>query len=274
MIREPAVAGQFYSSVPEALSSEVFRHMAEEVVPTGARAAVSPHAGLMYSGHVAGAVFSRLALPSTVILIGPNHRNVGPPISIFPEGLWLIPGQAADVDAELASTILDRYPDAQGDTTAHEHEHSLEMQIPFLLRARPDVRIVPILLGHVGDEEVYRELGQCLADIVKAVAHRDGPAAAPLLLASTDFSHYESDAATRTKDRLAVEAIQNLDPAALSAAVREHRIAMCGYGATMTVLHAVLALEARQSSLVRYATSGDITGDLSSVVGYAGLIIA
>lgn len=274
MIREPAVAGQFYSSTPEALSAEVRRHGDPAAAPTGARAAVSPHAGLMYSGHVAGAVFSRLALPPTVILIGPNHRNVGPAISVFPEGIWLIPGQAADVDAELAAAILDRYPQAAPDITAHEHEHSLEVQLPFLLQARRDVRIVPILLGSVGGDAVYRELGLCLADIVKAIGQRDGLAAAPLLLASTDFSHYESDAVTRTKDRQAVEAIQNLDPAALSAAVHRHRINMCGYGATMTVLHAVLALEARSASLVRYATSGDITGDLSSVVGYAGLIVA
>ncbi len=273
MLRKPAVAGQFYSASPETLAADVSRYLEPTATTQPAIAIVSPHAGLMYSGHVAGAVYARVSLPSTIILIGPNHRSLGPLISIYPSGAWLIPDGMVQVDQELVSTILAEYPRAEADVSAHLREHCLEVQLPFLHRLRPDIQIVPILLSQVR-EEVYREFGLCLARIIRDRAAKQPSHAKPLLVASTDLTHYEPDQIVRAKDRHAIDAIEHLDPVGLETAVRQHRISMCGFGATVTVLHAARALEARGGSLVRYATSGDACGRLDEVVGYAGLTIA
>lgn len=273
MLRKPAVAGQFYSASPETLSADMTRYLDPTAIKQPAIAVVSPHAGLMYSGHVAGAVYARVSLPSTVILIGPNHRGLGPLVSVYPSGAWLIPEGTVPVDQGLSSAILAAYPRAEADTSAHLCEHCLEVQLPFLHRLRPDVQIVPIVLGQAR-EEVYQEFGLCLARIIRDRAARQTPEARPLLVASTDLTHYEPDQIVRAKDRHAIEAIEHLDPAGLGTAVRQHRISMCGFGATVTVLHAARALEARGGTLVRYATSGDASGMFDEVVGYAGLTIA
>jgi AmmeMemoRadiSam system protein B len=271
MIRQPAVSGLFYSDSPDTLAGDVARYLDPSAVPEPAVALISPHAGLMYSGHVAGAVYARVALPPTVILLGPNHTGVGPPISVYREGTWLIPGWSVDVDHELADTILSRYPHARADTSAHHSEHCLEVQLPFLCRANPHIRIVPIVLGHC-PEETYQELGFCLAGILDE-RRRENSAATPLLVSSTDMSHYEPDATTRLKDGHAIDAICNLDPAGLGEAVRTYQITMCGYAPTVTVLHAVRSLGATAAALIRYATSGDVSGERTRVVGYAGLVI-
>lgn len=273
MIRQPAAAGQFYSADADTLTADVDRYVESAAVPASAIAVVCPHAGLMYSGHVAGAVYARVTLSRTVILLGPNHRGTGPPLSVYAWGTWLVPGGTLPVDEALAETIVARDPAAEADTTAHRYEHCLEVQLPFLRRLRPDVRIVPILLGHMPDR-AYADLGRCLGDILREMADREGLQQPPLLVASTDLTHYEPDAVTRAKDRHAIEAIRNLDPEGLGTAVRAHRITMCGYGATIAMLHAARTLGAGSATLVRYATSGDITGDYDSVVGYAGLLIA
>ncbi|MEW6544401.1 MAG: AmmeMemoRadiSam system protein B [Nitrospirota bacterium] len=266
MIRQPAVAGQFYSASPEALSADVARYTDLSADRRPALAVVSPHAGLMYSGHVAGAVFSRVDVPTTVILLGPNHTGVGPPLSVYQDGAWLIPGGTVPVDRDLAGAILAAFPLAEADASAHRNEHCLEVQLPFLRHARPDVSIVPIVLGS-DSEQTLRDLGLCLARLIRDRAPR------PLLLVSTDFSHYDPDPVVRQKDRHAIEAIERLDPDGLGAAVKRYRITMCGYAPMVTVLHAVRSLGATGASLIRYATSGDVSGDRGSVVGYAGLVI-
>lgn len=254
--------------------------MASSAAPRQARAIISPHAGLMYSGAVAGAVYSRIILPRTAILVGPNHTGVGPAISVYPEGAWCIPGGELPVDREFASEILARYPTAAADTSAHRFEHCLEVQLPFLwhLRTRggsdtPPLSIVPIVLRTTQDD-ILKEFGLRLTDVIEARAHA-GPsgAARPLLVASTDMNHYESEPRTREKDRLAIEAIQALDPEGLTAVVRSHEISMCGVGPTAAILHAACRLGATGASLIRYATSGEVTGDGDHVVGYAGFVI-
>src|SRR5436309_13177995 len=125
MVRPPAVAGQFYSASPERLDAEVAGYTQSEAVPHAAVGVVTPHAGLMYSGHVAGAVYSRVSLPQTVILIGPNHTGFGPPVSVFPEGTWLIPGGQLAIDRTVTAEVLARYPQAEADTSAHQFEHCL-----------------------------------------------------------------------------------------------------------------------------------------------------
>ena len=272
MIRPPAVAGQFYSASPDVLDADVARYSDPTAVRQPSLAVISPHAGLMYSGHVAGATYSRVSVPPSVILIGPNHFGVGPDISVYPEGTWQIPGGEVLIDRELAAEILARFPRAKSDIAAHRTEHSLEVQLPFFRRARPDVRIVPILLGMI-HQGVDRDLGVCLAALIQEYTAGLRRGLPPLLVASTDMNHYESDAVTRAKDRFAIEAIESLEPERLDAAVRAHGITMCGHRPTTTVLHACHALGAACASLVRYATSGDVSGDRSRVVGYAGFVI-
>jgi AmmeMemoRadiSam system protein B len=269
MIRQPAVAGQFYRAFPETLRAEVTRHMPAGVERRSVLAGICPHAGLMYSGPIAGEVYARIAIPSQVILIGPNHTGEGPPVSVFSEGAWEIPGGTFEIDDVLAAAIMARCRFATADESAHRWEHCLEVQLPFLQQARPDARIVPIVLGttHLGN---CRELGLTLASLVQETAP---PNQRPLLLATTDMSHYEPDHATRKKDRFALDAIEHLDADGLVDAVRMHHITMCGLGPTLAVITAARALGASSASLVRYGTSGDTGGDLNRVVGYAGFTI-
>jgi AmmeMemoRadiSam system protein B len=276
MIRQPAVAGTFYSASPDLLRKEVAGYCHTDAPRRSAIAVISPHAGLRYSGHVAGAVFGGLILPEIVIMIGPNHTGLGPPVSIYPEGSWLIPGGEIPVARTLATELLTSWTEAASDTMAHRLEHCLEVQLPFLQHAagnedhaRPP-HILPIVLKSVRDH-LYHELGFCLADLIERhIAAGQHP---PLLLASTDMNHYEPDAVTRTKDAFALDAIRNLDPVGLAEAVRTRDITMCGFGPTMTVLYAARRLGATTASLASYATSGDVTGDLTRVVGYAGFLI-
>lgn len=270
MIRPPAVAGLFYTASADALEAEVDGYLDRMTQPAPVIAAISPHAGLMFSGPVAGSVYSRIALPSAVILLGPNHTGLGPAVSVYPEGAWQMPGGAVSVDRDLAEMVLAGCPHAEADTSAHQHEHCLEVQLPFLQQKRRDVRIVPIVLG-ARDPVLCRAIGECLAAIVaKRADTAGGP---PLLVASTDMNHYETDAVTREKDRHAIAAIERLDPDGLDAAVTGHDISMCGIAPTLAVLHAARALGATNATLVAYATSGDRSGDRTRVVGYAGFII-
>ncbi len=270
MLRAPAVAGLFYSASAGELADEVAGCLDGSAQAGLATAAISPHAGLMYSGLVAGSVYSRLTLPRTVILVGPNHTGVGPPVSVYPEGAWQMPGGAVSIDRDLAQRVLDECPQAEADTSAHQREHCLEVQLPFLHRLRPGIRIVPIVLG-IRDPDRCRAVGECLAAIVASCSGAEG--GRPLLIASTDMNHYESDAVTRDKDRHAIAAIERLDPDKLDAAVTMHDISMCGIAPTLAVLHAARRLDATGATLVRYATSADCGGDRDRVVGYAGFII-
>ncbi len=271
--RLPAVAGQFYSASAETLWADVAAYADPTAIRREATVAISPHAGLMYSGRVAGAVYSRLLLPDTVILIGPNHSGVGPLVSVYPEGSWLIPGGELPIDSSLARQILGRAPEAVADESAHSFEHCLEVQLPFLVQARPDIHIVPIVLGTT-DPTLCRELGLGLAEIIRDWAAREGPAHAPLVVATTDMTHYEPDHVAREQDSRAIQAIQMVDPESLHATVTTHRISMCGVGPTVTALHTARALNAGTASLIRYATSGEVSHDLDRVVGYAGFIIS
>ncbi len=265
-VRRPAVAGLFYPSQPEQVEADLSR-LLEDVEPKASpRAVVVPHAGWMYSGQVAGAVYGRLALPRLVVLLGPNHTGLGPWGSIMTRGRWAIPGGEIAVAAPLARRILSLARELEEDTAAHEREHALEVQLPFLRRLRPDVEFVPVTLMKT-DLAFCERVGQAVATAV-----RDSPEPV-LLLSSTDLNHYESQAVSNRKDRLAIEAIVTLDPERLQRAVRDHRISMCGIAPTTALLAALRDLGAQQAEVVRYMTSGDISGDYERVVGYCGVII-
>ena len=266
MIRKPVVAGQFYSGSASALTAEVASHLAADVTPRSAVAAVVPHAGYVYSGPVAGAVYGRLRLPETVVILAPNHTGMGRPISVWEAGEWVTPLGSVGVDEALAAALLREFAEATSDTDAHLMEHSIEVQLPFLQALREDVKILPVVLS-VASSATLKALGCCLAELVE----KHEPET--LLLATTDMTHYEPQEVAERQDRLALERVLEVDADGLWQVVLENDISMCGYMPTTAVLAYARSRGARSAELVRYETSGDRTGDRSSVVGYAGVII-
>ncbi len=266
MHRPPAVAGRFYPANPETLKRDLESYIERVTPPQTALGCVVPHAGLMYSGHVAGAVYGRLQLPASYILLCPNHTGHGRPLAIMSEGEWETPLGAVSIDAPLAQALKQACPQLEEDDQAHRSEHSLEVQLPFLQYLQGTFRFVPIALG-VDSYEPLQELGRAIARVLA-----DHPAR-PLIVASSDLNHYEPDQVNRIKDRKAIDRILALDARGLFDTVQQQRISMCGYGPATAMLTAVCELGARAAELVRYANSGDVTGDRSAVVGYAGLII-
>lgn len=225
-----------------------------------------PHAGYRYSGPVAGAVFARLELPRRFVLIGPRHFPHGKPQAILSEGAWQTPLGPAEIDAPLAAEIKTACPFLCEDEEAHQREHALEVQLPFLQHLANGFQFVPIALGP-SDYTLLETLGCAIAEVV-----RRSPEPV-LLVASSDMNHYESDEITRRKDHRALEAVLALDPRALFDVVRREGITMCGYGAAVSALTAARLLGAKRATLERYATSADVNGDRDEVVGYAGVIV-
>jgi hypothetical protein len=268
MIRTPAVAGRFYPDDPSQLgiALDLFLASGNQNKRIHAQACLVPHAGYKYSGHVAGEVYSRIEIPDRVILLGPRHFPRGASLAILSNGAWQTPLGLAPIDNPLAEKIARACPLLREDEVAHRIEHSIEVQLPFLQRIAPMFSFVPIVIGTVRYEEL-EALGRAIANVI---ASEPGPI---LLVASSDMNHYESDAITRIKDRKAIDCILALEPQELFKIVRGAAISMCGYGAAVAMLTAVRELGAMHAELVRYATSGEINGDLDEVVGYAGVVI-
>lgn len=266
MIRPAAVAGRFYPSDPVKLASEVEAYSPENAEKAAAIACLVPHAGYIYSGHVAGAVYSAVQIPARCILLGPRHFRRGASMAILSEGAWQTPLGEAQIDSSLAGQVRRACADLREDYVAHETEHSLEVQLPFLQRRAPNTRFVPIVLA-ADRYPLLEDLGHAIAGVI-ASGHEP-----VLLIATSDMNHYESDAITRTKDRLAMDRILALDPRGVYDVVRRKGITMCGYAATVAMLIAAREMGAAQAELIRYATSGDATGERDEVVGYAGIVI-
>ncbi len=266
MIRPPAVAGHFYPSNPNELAQGVDAFLSPDAEKKRALGCVVPHAGYMYSGHVAGALYSALEIPARLILIGPRHFPRGESLAILSEGSWTTPLGEAKIGSALAAELKHEFPRLREDAVAHEREHSLEVQIPFLQRVRGDFQFVPIVLG-TDRYGILEELGHAVG---KVAAARNEPV---LVVASSDMNHYESDAITRVKDERAIARVLALDPRGLYDTVRAEGITMCGIAAAVVMLVAVRDLGATSTELVRYATSGDVNGDREHVVGYAGIVI-
>ncbi len=265
-IREPAVAGLFYPDRPDQIEADLSR-LIDDVEPKARpRALVVPHAGWTYSGRVAGQVYGRVTLPPLAVLLGPNHTGLGPWGSIMTRGRWAFPGGGLPVAPELGPAILAACRVLEEDQLAHSREHALEVQLPFLRRIRPDIAFVPITLMRT-DLAFCEEVGRAVAAAVKACPEP------VVLLSSTDLNHYESQAVSNRKDRLAIDAILTLDPERLQRTVREHRISMCGIAPTTALLVALREVGGGSAELVRYQTSGDVSGDYDRVVGYCGIII-
>jgi len=265
-IRHPAVAGQFYPGEPEPLLRDLRSYLSPSAETISARGCIVPHAGYMYSGPVAGAVFARLALPGRCIVLCPNHTGMGHPLSIMSEGAWQTPLGTVPIDPLLAGALKQRFPALAEDSLAHRSEHAIEVELPFAQVRRPNLTFVPIALG-TGRFEILEQLGEAIADVIR---EQQEPV---LIIASSDMNHYESDRITRVKDHKAIAAILTLDARGLYDMITTENISMCGFGPAVAMLTAAKCLGATSAELVRYTTSGDVSGDRDMVVGYAGIVV-
>lgn len=266
MIRHPIVAGQFYPGSPSSLEAQIQAFIDEGAPKEEVLGLVSPHAGYMYSGPVAGAVISRIRFKDTFVIMGPNHTGLGQPFSIMTEGSWATPLGEVEIDSQLGEKILESSPPLKKDHIAHLEEHSIEVQIPFLQYFKKGVKIVPIVLGPA-ISTTYKEIGNGIAKAIKDSGRE------AVIMASSDMTHYEPQESANRKDNLAIEAILELNEDELLKRIDEFRITMCGYAPTVALLSACKELGAKKAELVSYQTSGDVTGDYRSVVGYAGIIV-
>lgn len=266
MIRKPVVAGQFYPQTETGMIKMLSKMV--EVVPEkqDVKGVIMPHAGYVYSGYVAGATISKVDVKKTAIILGTNHTGAGKPFSIMTKGSWETPLGEVKIDTEIAESILKESSLLEEDSLSHLHEHSIEVEVPFLQYLRKDVKIVPIVISS-GSIKNYQQLGKEIADGFKKIGR------AALFIASTDFTHYESKDSAEEKDRLAINAILALDEERLLQVVRELSISMCGVAPTCTLISVCKNLGAQKAGLVKYQTSGDVSGDYTSVVGYAGMVI-
>src|SRR6202021_2697269 len=234
-VRHPAVAGRFYPRDAESLREEVHSYLSQSnstqgdsapgdsvnSAPVGAIGCIAPHAGYMYSGHVAGAVFARIEIPRLCIVLCPNHTGIGQPLAIVSDGAWETPLGEVPIATALATALKQRFPALQEDTAAHRAEHAAEVELPFLQLLQPELSIVPIALG-TRRFEILDQLGSAIADVVAAQSEPG------LIIASSDMNNYESDAVTRVKDHRAIERILTLDPQGLHEVVTQQEISMCG----------------------------------------------
>jgi hypothetical protein len=234
----------------------------------------------MYSGAVAGAVYSQLEIPRHCVILCPNHTGKGRPLAVMATTAWQTPLGEIEADAELAGRLMQRFPALEEDSAAHRSEHAIEVQLPFLqarrteLQSESELKIVPIAVG-TSKLEVLQGLGEALADVISTRQDEGGndDDAKVLMIASSDMNHYESDATTRVKDHKAIERVLALDARGLWEVVMREKISMCGFGPTVIMLTAAKLLGATAATLVKYATSGDVSGDYDAVVGYAGMIV-
>jgi AmmeMemoRadiSam system protein B len=266
-IRPPAVAGTFYEGRPERLERDVRSLLPPDVPKARAFGAIVPHAGYVYSGGVAGAVYARLEVPPAVVVLCPNHTGRGAPAALDPSEVWRTPLGDVPVHARLSARLRELAPSLRPDSEAHRREHSLEVQLPFLQALRPDFELVPVCLGEP-NIALCQEVGEALA---RLCGEEPEP---PLLLASSDMNHYESRSVGRAKDDRALARVEALDPEGLFRTVLTEDISMCGFLPATALLFAAKQSGAeRTARVVARSDSGDQTGDPSSVVGYAGVIV-
>ena len=271
MIRKPAVAGAFYSRDAKSLIEEVKLHIKQApkrkpVEKIHAFGIVSPHAGFVYSGDVAGAVYSKIEIPDTVILIGPNHTGIGEKISIMTEGAWSMPQGEVKIDHHLANQILNASLVAKKDARAHLKEHSLETQLPFIQFYRDEFKIVPICMKRLSLDEC-KEISIAIVKALRQAGRNI------LIVASSDMTHYETHASASKKDAHVINKILELDAKELYSMVHDNNISMCGINPTTVMLMCANEMGAKEAFLAKYMTSGEINGDMNHVVGYAGIIV-
>jgi AmmeMemoRadiSam system protein B/AmmeMemoRadiSam system protein A len=265
MTREPVVAGSFYPGSAKELRALIKTMVDELTVKEEVIGYYAPHAGYIYSGPVVGAVVSRVKPADTYIIMGPSHTGMGAPFSIMTEGSWRTPLGEVEIDSVLGKKILAGSNYLKEDTLAHVGEHAIEVQLPFIQYFKHDFKLVPIILQHATGA-IYKNIGKAIASTIKESGKQ------VVMVASGDMTHYESQKSARAKDMQAIEAILRLDAEELLSRVHEINISMCGYAPASVLIFAAKELGAEKVELVKYQTSGDTTGDFSSVVGYAGIL--
>lgn len=266
MIRPPAVAGQFYPGTEQGLRDELQRLLPPVAEKRRAIGVISPHAGYVYSGSAAGLLLAQVAIPRTVVIIGPNHRGTGAIAALSPENGWQTPLGVVPIEKHLGRLIRQHQLAIQEDSAAHRLEHSLEVQVPFLQYLRPDVSIVPLCLAF-GDYAGCELVGTALASAITEFGEE------VLIIASSDMTHYESAESARQKDSLALERALALDPQGLVEVCRSKRITMCGVISSAVMLVAARQMGATQAQLLAYTNSGQVTGDDQQVVAYASVLV-
>ena len=277
-IRFPAVSGLFYPSSKDSLIKQIencfLSHIGPgslpRLNPEGKReivALVVPHAGYMYSGPVAAHSYFSLAedgKPEIIVILGPNHTGIGSGVSIMISGKWRTPLGDVEIDEDTAKTIVEKSKFVDIDELAHTHEHSIEVQLPFLQYVLRDFKFVPICMM-MQDLKTSRDVGEAIASSIKGKN--------AIIIASTDLTHYEDQKSASIKDRSVIESILSLDEEKLERIITEMNVSMCGPGPVAAAIYAAKLLGAKSAYLLKYATSGDITGDYSSVVGYTSIKI-
>ncbi|MEE9614996.1 MAG: AmmeMemoRadiSam system protein B [Thermodesulfobacteriota bacterium] len=270
MLRKARVAGQFYPGDPAELKESLRDFMGREKGPEKEKdtpvALIAPHAGYIYSGGVAGAVYAAIKVPDNVLLIGPNHTGLGERAAVMDEGQWETPLGITDINEELAEKVVASCALFSTDPTAHLGEHSLEVQLPFIQELNPGARIVPLTVMPASIKSC-EEMGEAIADVLKDYPEK------VLIAVSSDMNHYEPDKITREKDKLALDKVLKLDAEGLLNITGENDITMCGVVPTAIAITAAKRLGAKEAELVKYATSGETSGDYNHVVGYAGIVI-
>ncbi len=273
-VRKPVASGTFYPATPEELREQIewcYKHelgpgavpRVNKLGPREIVALVVPHAGYIYSGPVAAYAYKQLAedgLFDTAVILGPNHTGYGSPVSVWTENSWETPLGMVNIDEELASKLLGGIIEAG--ETAHIYEHSIEVQLPWLQHLYGKLKIVPVTML-AQDIETAREVGKAISKVADNI----------IIVASSDFTHYEPHSIAAEKDKSMIEAIANLDEEMLYEQRELLNCTMCGYGPIAAAIVAAKEMKAKTAKLLKYATSGDTTGDFSRVVGYGSIVI-
>ncbi|MDP3730794.1 MAG: AmmeMemoRadiSam system protein B [Candidatus Omnitrophota bacterium] len=269
VIRNPAAAGQFYAGSRESLIKETVKlTQPSPEKKEDAIGVISPHAGYVYSGSVAGLTLGSIIPKPVYVIMGPNHTGLGSPFSLSTSDSWATPLGSVTINKTLAEKIIKNCPQISKDEFAHTQEHSIEVQLPILQTLQENFTIVPIVISQ-GGIELYRKIGQGIAKSIKELKLEKDV----VIIASSDMTHYESQKSAEKKDSRAIDAILKLDEEALVECIEKFDISMCGSAPAAIMIVAAKSLGARRALLIKYQTSGDISGDYSSVVGYAGIVI-
>lgn len=268
-IRQPVVAGTFYPSSSQQLKNKIETLIGRKPDRQDAIACMLPHAGYVYSGSVAAATLSSINIKEKIILLGPNHTGAGAEYSIMTQGIWQTPLGEVSIDADLAGRILSGSKYLKSDEEAHMHEHSIEVEIPFLQYIKKDFQIVPIIFLS-DDFSALKNIGKEIASSIQ----KDNLKDSVTIIASSDMTHYEPQEDAERKDKEAIQAILELNEDKLIDKILKLNISMCGYAPVIAMIAAAKALGAKSAKLVKYQTSGEVTQDKTSVVGYAGIIVS
>ncbi len=267
MHRQTAVAGSFYSDQEDQLQKELLQFMPQIAPqPTKAKAILAPHAGYMYSGTTAGAIYQLIEVPDLVFILSPNHTGYGTPISLYAQGEWATPLGSIPINEMVTRKMMDQCSLVTEDYSAHQQEHSIEVHLPFLKSRNPDISIVPLTLANLDSPSTLafaKEFSGFLANL-------DQPY---LIVISSDMNHFESSSILKEKNDLVLAEIEKFDPQGLYQTVHNHNISMCGYVPTVGVMETLRLLYPQNNSkIIHQSHSGEINGDHDSVVGYVSIL--